>query len=493
MIVKKLLPSFLVAVLSAATTVLLIQPFTHSVIPIGEEPASPVHFASYPLSRYDAQPIDFKFAAATATPAVVHIKSIFQPQKVNLPGNPFQDLFGDNFQFFFHGPNPYQQQPQTGAGSGVIISEDGYVVTNNHVIQQASEITVVMHNNKSYKAKIIGTDPDTDIALLKIEGENLPALQFANSDSVLVGEWVLAVGNPFNLSSTVTAGIVSAKGRNINILGDANRKTAIESFIQTDAAVNPGNSGGALVNVHGDLVGINTAIASPTGSYAGYSFAVPANIVNKVVLDLMEFGVTQRGFLGITMRSLDDETAKDLGLNRTSGVYIESVNDGSAAAEAGVKPKDIITEMNGFTVNSSAELQEQVAKYRPGDQITVTVIRGGDIKKITLTLKNKFNTTASVDRKANVLAELGLQIEAVSKKEAEQLGIQGGLKVTAISDGKIAESTDIRKGFIITQIDDKPVTSVTEFTETLKEKSGKVLLEGIYPNKPMSYLYAFRM
>ena len=490
----KNLTTALIASVSSLATVLIIQYVSkpESYHATGEKPS--VHLASFPVSRSGAQPIDFKFAAAAATPAVVHIKSVFQPQKVSMPGgNPFRDLFGDDFQFFFHGPNPYQQQPQTGTGSGVIISTDGYVVTNNHVIQNASEITVVMHNNKSFKAKIIGTDPDTDIALLKIDGENLPALQFANSDSVLVGEWVLAVGNPFNLSSTVTAGIVSAKGRNINLLGDANRKTAIESFIQTDAAVNPGNSGGALVNVNGDLVGINTAIASPTGSYAGYSFAVPANIVNKVVLDLKEFGVIQRGFIGITMRSLDDETAKNLGVERVSGVYVESVNDGSAAAEAGLKTKDIITGINGVEVKSAAELQEQIARYRPGDKISIALLRSGEPKGLSLTLKNKFNTTTTVDKKANILADLGLEIEAVGRKEAEQLGIQGGLRVTGLSSGKISESTDIRKGFIITQVDDKPVSSVSEFTNILKEKSGKVLLEGIYPNKPMSYLYAFRM
>lgn len=458
----------------------------------------PTRLASMALmNTSSAQPIDFRYAAAASTPCVVHVKSTFKAEKVAYQRSPFpQDLFGNDFFQFFQGPNPYQRpQDQVATGSGVIVSADGYVVTNNHVVENANEIEVVMHNNKSYKAKIIGRDPDTDIALLKLDGSDFPSIEFANSDSVLVGEWVLAVGNPFNLASTVTAGIVSAKGRNLNMIGDGKERasTAIESFIQTDAAVNPGNSGGALVNASGQLVGINTAIASPTGSYAGYSFAVPSNIVNKVIFDLKKFGVSQRGFLGVTIRTLDDKTAKDLGIDKPEGVYVDGVNKGSAGDEAGLKNKDVITRINGFTVNSSPELQEQVAKYRPGDKISVEFIRDGKIRQTTVQLKNKFNTVAAVENSKDILNDLGISVENLTAKEMSQLGVESGVRITDLKNGKLAQSTDIRKGFIITQIDDQPVRNVEDFTNILKDKSGKVMVEGIYPNRKESYLYAFRM
>ena len=352
-----------------------------------------------------------------------------------------------------------------------------------------------MSNNKTYKAKVIGRDPDTDIALLKLDGSDFPSIQFANSDSVLVGEWVLAVGNPFNLASTVTAGIVSAKGRNLNMMGENGERnsTAIESFIQTDAAVNPGNSGGALVNTNGELVGINTAIASPTGSYAGYSFAVPSNIVNKVIFDLKKFGTAQRGFLGVTIRTLDDETAKNLGIEKPEGVYVDGVNKGSAGEEAGLKNKDVIVKINGFAVSSSPELQEQVAKYRPGDKISVEYIRDGKIQSAQVQLKNKYNTVASVDNSRDILDQLGLSITNLSAQEKAQLRVNSGVKVTDLKSGKLADFTNMKKGFVITQIDDQPVNNVDDLVNILKEKSGKVLIEGVYPNRAESYLYAFRM
>lgn len=463
---------------------------------VGE--TSPARFASYSHSG-GTQPIDFRYGASVATPAVVHIKSTIKPEKPTSNKNqydPFRGLFGDDFQYFFHGPSPYNNQPQVATGSGVIVSEDGYIVTNNHVVNGADEIEVVLNNNKTYKAKLIGKDGDTDLALVKIEAKELPAINFANSDSALVGEWVLAVGNPFNLASTVTAGIISAKGRNINILGDQSAQgsnTSIESFIQTDAAVNPGNSGGALVDVNGNLIGINTAIASPTGSYAGYSFAVPSNIVKKVIFDLQKFGVTQRGFLGVTIRTMDNETADKLGFDTPYGVYVDGVNKGSAAEEAGLKNKDVITSINGMPVNSSPELQEQVARYSPGDKLTVDYIRDGKKQTATIVLKNKYNTTATVDNNIDVLGALGVQVENLTTAEMRSLGVSGGVKITDLKDGKLTEFTDIRKGFVITQIDDQPVNNKQDFINLLKEKSGKVLVEGIYPNKPMSYLYAFRM
>jgi Do/DeqQ family serine protease len=457
----------------------------------------PIRRASMALmNTTTSQPIDFRYAAAASTPCVVHVKSTFKAEPVSLR-NRQQDQFGDQFFQFFHGPNPYQQQDQIATGSGVIVSKDGYVVTNNHVVENASQIQVIMQNNKTYKAKVIGRDPDTDIALLKLDGtSDFPAIQFANSDSVLVGEWVLAVGNPFNLASTVTAGIVSAKGRNLNMMSDgedSRSATAIESFIQTDAAVNPGNSGGALVNTNGQLVGINTAIASPTGSYAGYSFAVPSNIVNKVIFDLKQYGVSQRGFLGVTIRTLDDETASKLGMESPNGVYVDGVNKGSAGEDGGLKTKDVITKINGFPVSSSPELQEQVAKYHPGDKISIEFLRDGKTQTVQVQLKNKFNTISMVDNSKDVLNQLGVMVENLSAKEKAQLGVNSGVKVTDLKDGKLAEFTNIRKGFVITQIDDQSINSVDDFVNILKEKSGKVLLEGVYPNKTESYLYAFRM
>ncbi len=456
--------------------------------------------AAYVPVTSATQPIDFRYSASAATPCVVHIKSTFRPEKAAYRNNedPFSQLFGNGFSpFFYHGPNPYQAQPQVASGSGVIVSKDGYIVTNNHVVANASEVEIELNNHKTYKAKVIGKDPDTDLALVKIDGNDLPTIEFANSDSVLVGEWVLAVGNPFNLASTVTAGIVSAKGRNIDLhdedFGKGGSNTSIESFIQTDAAVNPGNSGGALVNVNGQLVGINTAIASPTGSYAGYSFAVPSNIVKKVIFDLEKFGVSQRGFLGVTIKTMDDETAKAEGFDKPYGVYVDAVNKGSAGDEAGLKSKDVITKINGFEVNSSPELQEQIAQYRPGDKVNVEYIRSGKVNTAVVTLKNKYNTTASVDNVQDALAALGVKVENLSDNELRALGLNGGVKITELQRGKLSELTDIRKGFIITQIDDQNVNNVEDFNNILKNKSGKVLIEGIYPNKPATYMYALKM
>lgn len=458
--------------------------------------STPAKLAAMSPARSESQPIDFRYGASVATPSVVHIKSTYKVEKTTSYRDPFKDFFGDDFFQYFHGPSPYSKQPQVATGSGVIISADGYIVTNHHVVNDANEIEVILNNNKTYKAKLIGKDADTDLALVKVEANDLPAINFSNSDSALVGEWVLAVGNPFNLASTVTAGIISAKGRNINILGGnttSKSSSAIESFIQTDAAVNPGNSGGALVNVNGELIGINTAIASPTGSYAGYSFAVPSNIVKKVIFDLKNFGVTQRGFLGVTIRSMDDATAKEVGFDRPYGVYVDGVNSGSSAEDGGIKKKDVITHINGVAVNSSPELQEQVANYRPGDKINVDYIRDGKKQTTVIVLKNKYNTTAVVDNSTNVLDVLGVKVSNLTDQEKRSLGVSGGVKIDEVKQGKLSEYTDIRKGFVITQIDDEPVSSVQDFTNILQNKSGKVVVEGLYPNKAISYLYAFKM
>ena len=405
---KKIGFTALVAILSTLATVVVCNYAGISKQRISFVENTPAHYASYIPHSGGGQPVDFRYAASVSTQCVVHITSTFKPKPASYNGvNPFGNIFGgaDPFQFF-----QGQPQPQQATGSGVIVSPDGYIVTNNHVIQDADEVEVQLYNNKVYKAKVIGKDPDTDIALIKVDDGKLPSIEFANSDSVEIGEWVLAVGNPFTLSSTVTAGIVSAKGRNINLHGEDvahGSNTAIESFIQTDAAVNPGNSGGALVNLNGQLVGITCAIASPTGSYAGYSFAVPSNIARKVILDLKEFGISQRGFLGVSIKTMDDETAHKLGFDRPYGVYLEEVNKGGAAEAAGLKNKDVITKINNYEVNSSPELQEKVGEYRPGDELKITYIRDGKEEVARVTLKNKYNTVSSVDQSKDVLNDLG--------------------------------------------------------------------------------------
>ena len=320
-------------------------------------------------------PVDFTQAAEMSVGAVVHVKT-----KYNVYGKQYVDPF---YQFFFGRPQQQPQQQAQASGSGVILSEDGYIVTNNHVIAQANEIEVVLNDKRSFTAQLIGTDPNTDIALLKIDATGLPTLQMGNSDDLKIGEWVLAVGNPFNLTSTVTAGIVSAKARNINIL-DADMK--IESFIQTDAAVNPGNSGGALVNTRGELVGINTAIASQTGSYAGYAFAVPTSIVQKVVADLRQYGSVQRALLGIRMLDITSDVQQYYGLKSLEGVYIAEVVPGSAAEKAGVASGDVLIAVDGTAVNSSSELQEKIARHNPGDGVTLTVLRDNARKDLHVTL-----------------------------------------------------------------------------------------------------------
>ena len=333
------------------------------------------YFAASRSHATGVAPVDFTQAAEMSVGAVVHVKT-----KYNVYGKQYVDPF---YQFFFGRPQQQPQQQAQASGSGVILSEDGYIVTNNHVIQQANEIEVVLNDKRSFTAQLIGTDPNTDIALLKIEATDLPTLQMGNSDDLKIGEWVLAVGNPFNLTSTVTAGIVSAKARNINIL-DADMK--IESFIQTDAAVNPGNSGGALVNTRGELVGINTAIASQTGSYAGYAFAVPTSIVQKVVADLRQYGSVQRALLGIRMLDITSEVQQYYGLKSLEGVYIVEVVPGSAAENGGLASGDVLIAVDGTTVNSSSELQEKIARKNPGDEVTLTVLRNDKRLDLRITL-----------------------------------------------------------------------------------------------------------
>ncbi len=446
--------------------------------------------------KLEAQ-LDFTYAAERVMPAVVHIRSTQtayagknEDPRQQIP-DPFRDFFGEDF-FGKRFQQPGNPQPSVGSGSGVLINENGYIVTNNHVIDGAGDIDVTLHDNRSFKATVIGVDPSTDLALIQIKGEGFPYLPFANSDEVRVGQWVLAVGNPFNLTSTVTAGIVSAKGRNINILRD---QSAIEAFIQTDAAVNPGNSGGALVNLEGGLIGINTAIASPTGSYSGYSFAVPANLVNKVIGDLIEFGVVQRGYLGVMIRGLDAALAKEQGTSLSEGVLVDSLMENGAAKAAGIKKGDIITAVDGKTVKTAPELQASIGTRRPGDKVEVTLEREGKIKTLSVELKNSSGNTAVVEKAAGnaLFKALGAEFETLKTDDARKLGIQGGVKVKRLYAGKIKQQTQLREGFIITKIDGKDVRSTEDINQILEGKTGGVMLEGRYEDYPGEYFYAFGM
>jgi serine protease Do len=372
----------------------------------------------------------------------------------------------------------------------VILSPDGYIVTNNHVVSEAKSLTVTLNDKRVYTATVIGTDPSTDLALIKIDQSGLPYMQFGNSNDIKVGEWVVAVGNPFNLASTVTAGIVSAKGRDLHIVQD---KAPIESFIQTDAVVNPGNSGGALVNLNGELIGINTAIASPTGVFAGYAFAIPSNLVQKIVEDLKQYGVAQRGYLGVVIHPLDPDFAKEKNIGTINGVYVDSLSQGSAAAAAGVKAGDVITKVNGQGISTSSDLLTIVGSHRPGDRLTLTLLRDGSERDLAVTLKNRAGNTDSIKKSAPtaILETLGAEFETLSKAEAQKWHLDGGVKVTQLRSGKLTQQTDIREGFIITKVNNTPVIKVEDLTRQLQNSAGGIMLEGVYPGNPGVFYYAF--
>ncbi|MEK6479057.1 Do family serine endopeptidase [Catalinimonas sp. 4WD22] len=432
-------------------------------------------------------PFDFTIAAEKATPAVVHITSrqeaatAYNDQQQQIPEF-FRDFFGDQM------PQQGQRQPRVGSGSGVIISDDGYIITNNHVVADADELTVVLVDNRSYVASVIGTDPSTDLALIKIDEEALPFLKFANSDDVKVGQWVAAIGNPFRgLNSTVTAGIVSATGRNINILRD--EQYAIESFIQTDAAVNPGNSGGALVNTDGDLIGINSAIASPTGAYAGYAFAVPTNIAAKVVSDLKEFGSVQRGFLGVSIQEVNAAMAEEYNLSTNQGVYVAELVESGSAAAAGIEQGDVIIQVDNQKINQTSDLLSYVGRKRPGDEVNVVILRDGERQEYEMTLKTLDGTTKLASReRVEALEDLGAEFQSLTEEEAEELNVNGGVKVVRTFAGKLRQQ-GIRPGFIITGVAGKAVTDVDDLTEVIQNERGGVLVEGIYPDSPEEKQY----
>lgn len=417
---------------------------------------------------------DFVKASERATPSVVFIKTLANAQQRR---SAWDDWFGWD---------PFGNMgPVSSSGSGVIISDDGYIVTNNHVIDGADNIEVVLNNNKkSFTAKVVGTDPSTDLAVLKIEAKDLPSIKVGNSENLRVGEWVVAVGNPFNLTSTVTAGIVSAKGRNIRIVDN---QFPIESFIQTDAAINPGNSGGALVNATGELIGINTAIVSKTGSYNGYGFAIPSNIVAKIVKDLIEFSEVQRAFTGMQVRDIDGNLSEKLKLNE--GVYVNILQDNSPAEKAGINEGDVIIKVKGKQVASKAEFDEQIAYRRPGDKVEVTVLRNAKEKAFTLILTNRNGTTDVIKKQSVTSTALGADFEPISKIEKDRFKVENGFKVSHIKSGRIRKM-GIPEGFIFVTINKIKYKDVKTFIKDFEKVKGQVRIEGIHPNGTKGY-YSF--
>lgn len=452
---------------------------------------APVSSVAYTVNESgETVPLDFTATSERVTKAVVNIRSTSErrtrPQDQQIP-EAFREFFGPRM----------QEGPSQSAGSGVIINENGYIVTNNHVVQDADMVEVTLLDNRTFRAEVIGTDPDTDIALIKIKATGLPYLAFVDSDVAKVGQWVLAVGNPFNLNSTVTAGIISAKGRSINILNRNTEEgnTAIESFIQTDAAINPGNSGGALVDLNGGLLGINTAIASPTGAYSGYGFAVPANIVNKIVEDLIKYGTVQRGWLGVSIGSVNSQLAREKDLSVNEGAYVSAFAENSSAKTAGIKEGDVIVKIDEAPIHSSTALIEYIGRHRPGDKVNVVVNRDGKEITLPVTLTGRDGTVATIKKEEKTgFASLGLEVEDIDANVLKKLDIENGVRVKALGDGKLAKYTDIQEGFVITHVNDDPVKSVKDFTSKInnKKQGDLVILSGQYENSPREYNYAFR-
>ncbi|RIJ47942.1 Do family serine endopeptidase [Maribellus luteus] len=439
------------------------------VVTVKEESA--IRYASLPADSEQTLP-DLTFAAEKSIHTVVHIATQSVRTGQWSSGNPFIDEF--------FGLRRSEPQVRQGFGSGVILSEDGYIVTNNHVIEDAQKIKVILNDKREFEARLVGADPSTDLALLKVDGKDLPYLTYGNSESLKLGEWVLAVGNPFNLTSTVTAGIVSARARNLGINEDT---YSIESFIQTDAAVNPGNSGGALVNQQGNLVGINTAIASRTGSYSGYSFAIPVTIVKKIVEDLKKYGEVQRALLGVNIGDVNAEIANKLNLERVEGVYVGAVTENGAAKEAGIKAEDVIIAVGGEKVKTSAELQEKISQYRPGDDVKVDVLRNNERKQFTVTLRNRHGDTQIVRDNVSVL---GAEFVTIDNELKEKLDIDHGIMISKLDKGKLKDA-GLEKGFVITSVNKKPIYEVNDFKREIGNARGGILVEGVYPNGEPAY------
>jgi serine protease Do len=490
--------------ISATTAVGSVAAYNHFVdkpeIVIGSaNNGMPVNYAGFFDGKgTPAEAVDLTKAANTAVPAVVHIKTRIPAKKQtnNIPRGrtgTFDDLFGD---LFGYGPNV--QPEQRASGSGVLISEDGYIVTNNHVISNggdgvAEELNVTLHNKKTYKAKLIGRDPSSDIAVLKIDGNKFPFLLYGNSSNLQLGQWVLAVGYPLTLETTVTAGIISATGRTINInRRQSGNDAPVEAFIQTDAAVNQGNSGGALINTNGELIGINSAILAPSGTYAGYSFAIPVSIVKKIVDDIVRFGNVQRGYLGITYSITDDmseEQVKRLDIpTDIEGVYVSGVSNDGGAYAAGIRKGDVITKVNGVAVVSGLQMSAQIAGFRPGDKVPVTYVRNGKEYVTNVVLKKKAGTFEDAVA-TNIGSALGAELATLDKARAREFGIDGGVVVRKISEGGAIGRTRMAEGFIITSVNDEDITSVEDLTKVLRGAQGPVQLKGIYPDGGGMYTY----
>jgi len=429
---------------------------------------------------FDDNQFNFTYAAEKTIHTVVHVKT--QSQRERYYRNPLHD--------FFYGDRYTEPQPVLGFGSGVIVSIDGYIVTNNHVIENSDYIEVVLNDRRSYEAELVGADPSTDVALLKIDEKNLPYISYGNSDDLKIGEWVLAVGNPYNMTSTVTAGIVSAKARNLNILTD---QFPIESYIQTDAAVNRGNSGGALVNTRGELVGINSAIQSPTGAYSGNSFAIPVNIVKKIVADIIEFGEVQRAILGVTIEEVTAKLAEEKKLDEIEGVYINGMREDGAAKDAGIEVGDVIIKINDIYVNQVPELQEQISKFRPNDKVNVTIKRRNNLKQFKVTLRNMQGDTRII-RSDEIISVLGAKFEELTDKNKRSLGIKHGLKIVDLESGKFKDG-GIKKGFVITSIQGKPVDEIMDIQKIInsRKKGVDFEVEGLYPGGRYMYVYIIPM
>ena len=433
-----------------------------------------------------SKPVDFTYAAENTINAVVHISAEMQHK------SSVYDLFFGNSDLFF-GNNPLWDlfgQPQTHTyqayGSGVIITEDGYIVTNNHVVEGATKITVTSNDKREYEAEIIGTDEKNDLALLKVKASGLHTISYGNSDDVRIGEWVLAVGNPFNLTSTVTAGIVSAKARNLNILGG---NTSVSSFIQTDAAVNSGNSGGALVNIDGELIGVNAAIASNTGSFAGYSFAIPVNIVKKVVNDLKKYGRVQRVSFGASFSEMDAKKADEMHLNNAKGIQFSKIEPDRAADKAGIKEGDILLAIDGHEVNSSSELKEILEQHVPGNVVSCRLIRSQKEYDTKVTLKNVQGTTNIIRKEDKVaLSKLRIEVEPINEQVKARYRVKNGLLITKIHNG-LLKSAGVKDDFVITSIDKRSVAVEDDIEKILSDKEGNTLIEGFYLSGYKSYYY----
>ncbi len=469
---------FVVAVLGAFVAIVVYARLFNAETTVVEVPGeNKVQYVNLPgVSSGSA--LDFTGAVEQSIDAVVHVKT-----------KEFREYQGNSlYELFFGEQSNGEAPPILGFGSGVIISNKGYIVTNNHVIDGSDEVVVVLNDKREYDARVIGADPTTDIALLKVDAKELSPLKFGDSDALRLGEWVLAIGNPYNLTSTVTAGIVSAKARNFGLL--RSQEFSIESFIQTDAAVNPGNSGGALINTQGELVGINTAIASRTGAFTGYSFAVPVSIVEKIVTDLIEYGQVQRAILGVNIATVTADLAAEMKIDEIAGVFVISVRPEGAAREAGIKDGDVIISIDETGVNSSAELQEAVSKFRPGQDVSVVVRRDGKLKQFDVVLRNLEGSTEIV-KKTDLMDVLGASFEPLSEREKQSLGIENGIRVKSVKEGKFMK-VGIQEGFILTMVNKKPVSSVKDITSILKESEGGVIIEGVDRKGSRSY-YAFGM